>query len=179
MNATTGKESLLRKLDIFAIAVSLVVLILVVLMRTVQLEVGIDFSMLPGFHAFLNSLVAVLLLGAFIAIKNKKINLHRNLVVTSMALSIVFLGSYVVYHITNPVTPYCMEGNIRFLYFLLLITHITLAALILPFILFTFNRAFTGFFDRHKRMAKWVFPIWFYVALTGPICYFMLKPCYG
>jgi len=95
-----------------------------------------------------------------------------------MTTSALFLICYVVYHFTTPETPYCGEGNIRYLYFFLLITHILLAGGILPFILLTFNRGWLGIVDRHRKMARWVFPLWLYVAISGPVIYLMLKPCY-
>jgi len=179
MNTTSvPQDKLLKKLDIFAIIVSVAVLALVIIMREVSIPVEVDLSILPGFHAILNTLAAVFLLGGLIAIKARKIQLHKRMILTAMSLSILFLLSYVVYHITSETTLYCGTGTIRTVYFILLITHVVLAALILPFILFTFNRAWTGYFDKHKAMARWVFPIWFYVACTGPICYLMLRPCY-
>lgn len=174
----TSKSKLLKKLDVFAIVVSIAVLALVVMMREITIQVDVDLSFLPAFHAIINSLAAFFLLLGLIAIKSKKVEIHKRMIMTAMVLSIIFLLSYVVYHITSETTVYCKTGSIRYVYFTLLISHIILAALILPFILFTFNRAWTGFFDRHKAMARWVFPIWFYVACTGPICYLMLRPCY-
>jgi putative membrane protein len=88
------------------------------------------------------------------------------------------LLSYVVYHFTTEETRFGGVGTIRYVYFFILITHVILAAVILPFILFTFNRAITNQITKHKKLARWVFPIWLYVAITGPLCYFMLKPYY-
>ena len=96
----------------------------------------------------------------------------------AFGLSVAFLLCYVVYHFTTPATLYGGEGAIRTVYFFLLITHVVLAAGSFPFILFTFIRAYTNQIDQHKKMARWVFPIWLYVAVTGPICYFMLLPYY-
>lgn len=173
-----SQNKLLRKFDIFAIIVSIAVLTLVILMREIKIPTNADLSFLPGFHAILNSLAAFFLLLGLVAIKSKKVEIHKRMIMTAMILSIIFLLSYVVYHITNESTAYCKTGSIRYVYFALLISHIILAAAILPFILFTFNRAWTGFFEKHKAMARWVFPIWFYVACTGPICYLMLRSCY-
>lgn len=177
-NDINGKKDLLKKLDVFAIVASFLVLVLVVVMRQVKLDVPYDFSMLPGFHALLNSGVTICLIIALWAVKSGKITLHKRFVMTAMILSIVFLLSYVIYHITSTSTKYCGEGSIRYVYFVLLITHVVLAAVILPFILFTFNRAWAGFYETHRKMARWVFPVWLYVAITGPVCYWMLLPCY-
>jgi putative membrane protein len=185
---------LAKKLNIGAWIVSGAVLLLVGLMRQVKitLPTGVDLSFLPPFHATLNALTAVVLVVALYFIKQKKVTQHRQAIYVAMGLSILFLLSYVAYHFTAPETLFgdanhdglvdaaekAAVGGTRFIYLLLLITHITLAAGILPFILFTFIRAYTNQFDRHRKMARWVFPLWLYVAITGPICYYMLMPYY-
>lgn len=167
-----------KKLNRWAYVVSAVVLLLVGLMRRVKIDLGIDFSFLPPFHASLNTICAFLLLLALWYIKNGQVEMHRKTIYSAMACSALFLLSYVLYHFTTPETRYGGEGIMRAVYFFILITHVVLAAVILPFVLFTFTRAYTGQFDRHKKMARWVFPLWLYVAITGPICYLMLKPYY-
>jgi putative membrane protein len=161
-----------------AYVVSVIVLLLVGLMRRVKLDVGVDFSFLPPIHASLNALTAVILLIALYFIKNKNIAAHRRSIYAAMVCSALFLISYVLYHFTTPETRFGGTGILRTVYFVILITHVVLAGLILPFILLTFNRAFTGQYARHKKMARWVFPLWLYVAITGPICYLMLRPYY-
>jgi putative membrane protein len=164
-------------------------------MRRVKIPLpnGMDFSFLPPFHAMVNGVTALILLAAFIAIKNKRVELHRKLVFTALGLSLLFLLSYVAYHFTTPETIYgdfngdgiledeerLAVGKDRVVYLALLLSHILLAAFSLPFILLTFIRAYTQQFDAHKKMARWVFPIWFYVAATGPICYLLLLPYYN
>ena len=168
-----------KKLNKWAWALSIVVFLVVVSMRRIKIPTDIDFGFLPPFHATVNGLAALVLIAALLAIKQGRANLHRKLMTTALVLSVVFLLSYVIYHITTPETPFCGTGPIRNVYFFLLITHIVLAAVILPFILFTYIRAYTNQFDRHKKMARWVFPLWLYVAITGPVLYLMLRPCYG
>jgi len=168
-----------KRLNRLAYVVSALVLFLVVLMRRVKVDVGIDFSFLPPLHASLNALSAVILLVAFWFIKQKNVEAHRRSIYAAMVCSALFLLSYVVYHFTTPETRYGGTGIARYVYFFILITHVVLAAVILPFILLTFTRAYTHQFERHKKMARWVFPLWLYVAITGPICYLMLKPYYG
>ncbi len=165
-------------MNLLAYVVSVVVLLLVGLMRRVKFDLGIDFHFLPPLHASLNALTAVILLVALYFIKNKQIENHRKAIYAAMVCSALFLVSYVLYHFTTPETKFGGEGAIRTVYFILLITHVVLAAAILPFILLTFNRAYTAQFERHKKMARWVFPLWLYVAITGPVCYLMLKPYY-
>ncbi len=167
-----------KKLNRYSIIVSVIVLLLVGMMRKVKFDLGVDFHFLPPFHASINALTAVVLLLAYNEVMRQQFNSHRKLIYVAMALSLLFLMSYVLYHITTPETPYCHEGNIRYVYFFFLITHVILAALILPFVLFTFTRAYTNQFERHKKMARWVFPLWLYVAVSGPICYIMLMDCY-
>lgn len=168
----------LRKLDLIASIISIVVLFLVVMMRRVKIPTDIDFSFLPPFHATLNAITAVVLLAALYFIKNKNIEAHKKSMLLAIGLSVLFLLSYVVYHFTTEETRFGGVGTIRYVYFFILITHVILAAVILPFILFTFNRAITNQITKHKKLARWVFPIWLYVAITGPLCYFMLKPYY-
>ena len=150
----------------------------VVGMRKFKIHTDIDLGILPAFHAFLNSITAILLLAALYFIKNGNIANHRRMTTSAMITSAIFLVSYVLYHITTEETKFGGEGLIRTIYFVLLITHIIAAAAILPFVLITFNRAFTGSFERHKKIARWVYPVWLYVAISGPLCYFMLKPYY-
>ena len=169
---------LAKKLNKGATLISIVVVLLVVMMRKIKLDLGIDFTFLPPFYSSLNALVALVLLLALNAIKKKDVATHRRYMTVALGLSALFLLCYVLYHITTPETNYCKEGNIRYLYFFLLITHIILAALLLPFILFTYIRAYTGQIMLHRKMARLVFPLWLYVAVTGPVIYFMLRPCY-
>mgnify|MGYP000250168952 CR=1 FL=1 len=170
---------LARKLNIIAYIVSIIVVGLVILMRRYKLDVDVDFSFLPPIHSTLNGITAILLVIALILIKQKKVIAHRNTMFAAVITSALFLLSYVLYHFTTPETNYCIEGNIRYLYFTLLITHVILAGVIFPFILFTLIRGYTNQFVKHKKMARWVFPLWLYVAVTGPILYLMLRPCYG
>lgn len=174
----TPNIALEKRLNRWAYIVSAIVLLLVGLMRRYKFDLGIDFSFLPPFHASLNALCALILVVALWHIKNGRREQHRKAIYAAMACSVLFLLSYVLYHFTTPETRYGGEGIMRTVYFFFLITHVVLAAVILPFVLFTFTRAYTGQFERHKKMARWVFPLWLYVAITGPICYLMLKPYY-
>ena len=171
---------LAKKLNILAGVVTIVVLLLVGMMRRPEYKIAtdIDFSFLPPFHATLNALVAIVLVIALYFIKNKNVEAHKKSIYTAMVLSAMFLLSYVVYHFTTEETRYCFEGASRSVYFFFLITHVVLAGVMLPFILLTFIRAYTGQIEKHRKMAKLVWPFWFYVAITGPICYLMLRPCY-
>lgn len=189
-----GNIELAKKLNRLAWIISSIVLALVVVMRRVKIPLpeNVDLSFLPSFHAMVNGATALILLAALISIKAKNITLHRKLIFTALGLSLLFLLSYVAYHFTTPETIYgdfngngiledderLAVDNARIAYLILLLSHIFLAAVSLPFILLTFIRAYTQQFEAHKKMARWVFPIWFYVAATGPICYLLLLPYY-
>ncbi|MCO6475547.1 MAG: DUF420 domain-containing protein [Phaeodactylibacter sp.] len=170
------------------------VLLLVGLMRRVKIPIpdGWDLGFLPPFHATVNALTAVVLVAAYYFIRQKNIEAHRRAIYIAVGLSVLFLLSYVAYHFTTPETIYgdlnrdgslsaeelAAAGSSRIWYLALLLSHIVLAALIFPFILFTFIRAYTGQYARHRKMARWVFPVWLYVAVTGPVVYYMLMPYY-
>lgn len=176
----TPNDALSRKFGIAAWIVSAAVLGLVVLMRgpKIPLPDGWSFAFLPPIHALLNSFVAISLVAALVAVKQGKIALHRSFIITAMGLSVLFLLCYVAYHFTSVETRFPKDAPHRGLYLILLITHISLAAVSLPFILFTFIAGWTNRFAAHRRLARWVFPLWLYVAVTGPICYWMLRPYY-
>ncbi len=179
MQVVPPNLALAKKLNRWAWILSGIVFLLVVGMRQPKkIDLGIDFSFLPAVYSTLNGIVAILLIIALVAIKRGNAKAHRKFTTSAMIGSVLFLLGYVVYHITTPETLYCGVGAIRYVYFFLLITHIVLAAVILPFILFTFIRAYTNQFDKHRKMAKWVFPLWLYVAITGPVLYMFLSPCY-
>ncbi|MBG7608956.1 MAG: DUF420 domain-containing protein [Verrucomicrobia bacterium] len=175
-------HKLSRLLKIVAWIVTALVLILVVMMRSpykIPLPEGWSMSFLPPIHAVLNTLVALALIAALISVKAGRIALHRGFIMAAMALSAGFLLCYVAYHFTTVETKFGGEGWVRSTYFFLLITHIVSAAVSLPVIFLTFISGFTNRFGSHKRLARWVFPLWLYVAVTGPICYLMLRPYYS
>lgn len=173
-------KALAKKLNIVASIITVLVLALVGVMRIPHFKIptSIDFSFLPPIHAALNTMTAIALIMAVYFVKQKNIAAHQKCNYLALGFSALFLVFYVVYHFTTAETLYCKQGTIRSIYFFILITHIVLAAVIFPFVLFTFIRAYTGQIEKHRKMAKWVFPIWLYVAITGPIVYFMLQPCY-
>lgn len=173
-----GNIALGNKLDKVAYLITIAVLFLVGLMRRVKLDVDMDFSFLPLVSACLNTGVAVFLILALIQIKKKNVESHKLMINIAMLLSLLFLLCYVVYHFTTVETTFCKEGTIRTVYYVILISHIILAGVSLPFILLTYIKGFSGQVTRHRAMAKWVWPLWFYVAITGPITYLLLRPCY-
>jgi len=136
-------------------------------------------SFLPPIYATINGLTAVVLVVAVWAIKNGKRSLHENLMKFAILLSVLFLGMYVAYHMTSESTKFGGEGFIRYVYYFILITHISLSVIIIPFVLVTYVRALAERFDRHKKLAKITFPLWLYVAVTGVIVYLMISPYYS
>lgn len=137
-----------------------------------------DKSNLPLINATLNSLVFVCLLSAFSAIKNKNIQIHRRFIYTACILSTIFLLNYVFYHMISETTKYGGAGFMRGLYFFILVTHVVLAAVSFPFIVYTAFLGQTMQVESHRKLAKYVFPVWLYIALTGVIVYWMISPYY-
>ena len=187
--------TLAKKMNRWAWVITVAVLALVGLMRRVKIPLpeGWDFGFLAPTHAAVNAITAVVLVIALVMIKQKNIEAHRKAIYVAFGLSILFLLSYVAYHFTTPETVFgdlngdgvldaeeiAIAGSSRTVYLVLLFSHIVLAGLSFPFILFTFVRAYTGQIARHKKMARYVFPVWLYVAVTGPIVYYLLMPYYG
>ena len=158
--------------------ISIVIPVVVAILFTVRIPNVASLSFLPPIYATVNGITAVILLLALKAIKSKNIKFHKNLMKTAIALSLAFLLMYVAYHMTSDSTPYGGEGFIRYVYFFILISHIILSIGIIPMVLFTYVRAFTKQFEDHKKIARYTFPIWLYVAVTGVIVYFMISPYY-
>ena len=158
--------------------ISIVIPVVVTILFTVRIPNVASLSFFPPIYATVNGITAVILLLALKAIKSKNIKLHKNLMKTAIALSLAFLLMYVAYHMTSDSTPYGGEGFIRYVYFFILISHIILSIGIIPMVLFTYVRAFTKQFEDHKKIARYTFPIWLYVAVTGVIVYFMISPYY-
>ena len=136
-------------------------------------------TFLPPIYASINGLTAILLVAALWAIKNKNIKLHEGLMKTAIVCSVLFLGMYVAYHMTSDSTKFGGEGVVKYVYYFILITHIILSIVVIPFVLVTYVRALAKRFDRHKKIARITFPIWLYVAVTGVIVYLMISPYYA
>ncbi|SDL71259.1 Predicted membrane protein [Sphingobacterium mizutaii] len=135
-------------------------------------------SFLPPIYATINGLTAVCLVIAVAAIKRGNVKMHENLIKLCMVFSSLFLLMYVAYHMTSTSTSYGGEGAIKYVYFFILVTHIILSIVIIPFVLFTFVRGIAGAYERHKKLARITYPMWLYVAVTGVIVYLMISPYY-
>jgi putative membrane protein len=135
-------------------------------------------KMLPPIYAFTNGVTAVLLVGAVIAIKKGNKKLHEQLNTAAIACSLLFLLLYIAYHMTSDSTTFGGEGIIKYVYYFILITHIILSVIVIPFVLITYMKAKLGKFSEHKKIARKTFPLWLYVAVTGVIVYLMISPYY-
>jgi uncharacterized membrane protein YozB (DUF420 family) len=134
----------------------------------------IDYTILPAVNATLNGIAAIFLAIGWFFIRRRQITRHRAAMIAAFVMSTLFLVSYVVYHANVGSVPFQGQGAIRAAYFAILITHIILAALILPMALMTLSRALSRKFDRHRKIARWTLPIWLYVSVTGVVIYLML-----
>ena len=134
----------------------------------------IDYASLPAVNASLNALATVFLSVGWVFIRRREIGRHRACMLSALATSVLFLTSYVIYHANVGSVPFTGQGAIRTIYFTILITHVILAAAIVPLALITLSRALAGRFDRHRRIARWTLPIWLYVSVTGVVIYLML-----
>ena len=134
----------------------------------------ISVSELPAVNATLNSLSAIFLVGGYRFIRSRNIQAHKACMLSAFASSILFLASYLVYHYQVGSVPFKGQGSIRLVYFTILVSHTILAVTVVPLALITLSRAFKERFTAHRRIARWTFPIWLYVSVTGVIVYWML-----
>ncbi len=167
-----------KKYNKIIIALSILIPVAVAALFRIRIPNVEPLSFLPPIYATINGLTAVLLVVAVIAIKKGNRVLHERLMKLCIAFSAAFLVMYVAYHMTSDPTPYGGEGVLRYLYFLFLVSHIVLSIVIIPLVLFTYVRALSEQFDKHKKLAKITFPIWLYVAVSGVVVYLMISPYY-
>ncbi|MDY8136693.1 DUF420 domain-containing protein [Aquimarina sp. 2201CG5-10] len=171
-----------KKYNKWIITLSIIIPLAVAALFGVNLRrLGFDvepLTFLPPIYASVNGLTAIILLVALWAIKNKRVKLHENLMKTAIACSVLFLIMYVAYHMTSDSTKFGGEGTIKYIYYFILITHIILSVVVIPFVLITYVRALSKRFDKHRKIARITFPIWLYVAITGVIVYLMISPYY-
>jgi uncharacterized membrane protein YozB (DUF420 family) len=138
-----------------------------------------DYTQLPHLNAVLNSLSAMFLVAGYLFIRRGRIRTHRAMMTGALISSALFLISYLTYHfVFHGLTRFAQQGIVRAVYLVILFTHTVLAVVILPFVLVTVTRALRGDFARHRRVARWTFPMWLYVSVTGVIVYLMLYQIY-
>ena len=176
MNKTS--KSTEKKYQLWINIVSVLIPVAVALLFMVRLPNVEPLSFLPPIYAAVNGFTAVLLILALVAIKNKKITLHENLMKTAILCSSLFLVMYVAYHMTSDSTKYLGEGAIMYVYYFILISHILLSIIVIPLVLISYVRAHLGQFESHKKIVRYAFPVWLYVAVTGVIVYVMISPFY-
>jgi putative membrane protein len=178
MSTNTAKDKKFVPLIVIAtIAIPLVVTLLAFAPKFSLLG-NFDYHILPMLNAIINGTAFFVLIAAVIAIKNKKIPLHRALMTTAIVLSVIFLVSYILFHAATEPTPFGGTGAVKGIYYFILITHILLSAAIVPLVLITYVRGLSAQFDRHRKIAKITFPLWLYVTSTGVIVYLMIAPYY-
>ena len=183
-----------RNARIFIWSASIIVFIGIAFLSRVKLNLSLNFDphIFATINAGVNSIVAFLLIAGLLTVKSKNYIAHKKIMLAAISLSVLFLISYVCHHLFSGDTKYgdlnrdgilspdekALAGSVRYVYYFILITHIPLAGIILPFILFTAYRALSGDYRRHKKLARITWPIWFYVAVTGVIVYLMISPYY-
>jgi putative membrane protein len=164
-------------ITVLSVLVPLLVAFLIFMPQTGKLG-DVDVTFLPKLHAVLNSLTAVALLTGYYFVKNQKVRYHRFSMVTAFVLSSFFLISYVTYHYQASPTSYGGEGALRYFYYFVLLTHIVLAVVIVPLVLLSIYFGWSNQVERHRRVSRYTFPLWLYVALTGVLVYILISPYY-
>lgn len=169
-----------KKASVLIIIFSVIVFVAVVFLSKAKLDVELPFNvhLFAKINAVINSMVSFLLLVGLLAVKRGNYRLHKKVMITAMVLSLIFLVSYICHHLFSDSTSYGGDGIVKGVYYFILITHIILAAIILPFILFTSYRALVAEWPGHRKLAKITWPIWFYVSITGVVVYWMISPYY-
>ena len=187
------KNDAKAKVLIWTVSVVVFVAVAFLAKFTLPLQLGFNVHVFATFNAVVNSMVAVLLMVGIVSAKQKKYAFHKKVMLSAMALSVLFLLSYICHHLLAGDTKFgdlnhdgilsaeekLAAGSLRIVYYIILITHIPLAAIILPFILFTAYRALIGEYEAHKKLTRITWPVWFYVAVTGVIVYLMISPYYA
>ncbi len=172
-----------KKYNLPITIVSILIPVAVAVLLSIRLkDFGINVSplhFLPPIYATINAITAIILVIAVIAIKKGNRQLHEKLMKTAIGLSIAFLVLYIAYHLTTEATKFGGQGAIRYVYFFLLISHISLSVITIPLVLVSYVRALNQQFDKHKKLTKYTFPIWLYVAVTGVIVYLLISPYYA
>jgi putative membrane protein len=174
----TNSSEIEKKYNKWIILLSVVIPVAVALLFVVKIPNATPLSFLPPIYATINGITAILLVVAVMAVKNGKRKLHELLMKCAIGCSLLFLVMYIAYHMTSESTVFGGEGNIRYVYYFILLTHILLSIAIIPLVLITYVRGLAERFDKHRKIAKITFPLWLYVAVTGVVVYLMISPYY-
>jgi putative membrane protein len=186
-----GGRNFNKAIVVVSVAIPAAVAFLI-LVPQAKIDFGFNTRSLPLFHAILNSSTAILLLASLYFIRHGQVRAHRRANWAAVALSTVFLVSYVIYHASNPSTRFGdlnhdgvlsefekqQAGSLRYVYYFILSSHILLSGIIIPFVLFTLQRAYQQRFPQHRRLARITWPLWLYVAVSGVVVYIMISPYY-
>ena len=167
-----------KKYNKWIVVLSILIPLIVVVLFGVKIPNVEPLMFLPPIYAGINAITALVLILAFVAIKKKKISLHKRLMTSAIMLSALFLIMYVAYHMTSDSTKFGGEGVIKYIYYLILMTHILLSIIVIPFVLITYVRAITNNIEKHKKIARITFPLWLYVAISGVLVYVLISPYY-
>jgi putative membrane protein len=178
MTQVADKEAKYKSLIISAAILIPVVVTILAVAPTMRILGDFNYNLLPLLNAIFNGSTFIILLLAFWAIRVKNIALHKRLMQTAIFISLLFLLSYITYHAATESTKYGGEGLLKNLYFLILFSHIILAAAIVPLVLVTYVRALSERFDKHRKIARITLPLWLYVTFTGVVVYLMIAPYY-
>ena len=159
---------------------SAIVFLAVVLLNRVQVPApdGWDIHLFAKANAIINSCVSLLLLAGLFTARTSRLTAHRSIMISAMVLSVLFLVSYITHHLFSGDTAFGGQGAIRVVYYIILFSHIVLAGTSLPFILFTAYRALSAQYPAHRKLARKVWPVWFYVSVTGVVVYLLISPYY-
>ena len=173
------KNKGIGKYKIWVWILSVVIPVVVATLFLIKIPNVNSLTFLPPIYASINAITAIVLTFAYLAIKNKNVLIHERLMKIAIGLSVIFLVMYVAYHMTSDPTPYGGTGILRSTYYFILISHILLSIGIIPLVLVTYVRAISNLFKEHKKIARYTFPIWMYIAVTGVIIYLMISPYYA
>lgn len=166
-----------KKYNKLIVALSVVIPLAVAILFGVKIELELP-VFLPPIYASINAITALLLVLAVLAVKKGNIKRHELLMKIAIGCSLVFLVLYVLYHMTSDSTKFLGEGFVKYVYYAILISHIVLSIAVIPFVLITYVRGITNQIELHKKIAKYTFPLWLYVAVTGVVVYLMISPYY-
>lgn len=167
-----------KKFNKWITVISIAIPLVVALLFGYKIPNAKPLSFLPPIYATINGITAILLVVAVVAIKNGRESLHQKLMTTNIVLSALFLVMYVAYHMTSETTIYGGEGFWKYVYYFILMTHIVLSISVIPLVLITYSKVYLDDFESHRIWAKYTFPIWLYVAVTGVVVYLMISPYY-
>ena len=179
--SSVSKLGTKKVITMLAIVIPVAVALLYVIPKPTNMSPGLKAVLenSPMFNACINGTTFLLLIGALVAIKNKRVNLHNKLMTTSILLGVLFLLSYVAYHFSFDDTKYPADAPYRGAYLFILITHIVLSAVVVPLVLISYLRGLNGQIEAHKKIVKYAYPVWLYVTITGVVVYLMISPYYA